>query len=159
MDLAQSFITIINTPSIAERLNDVPLRLAHRDLHFGNILIDPATCETTGILDWEFAEVVPLPMWNTPGRPFLWNARTDEDEQALQEKRRLYRVWEKRVGEREDTKEMLERMRWSPEQEALYVVWTYLRSIVEVCPRGPKHKDSREWWEEAKKAMDGLGED
>ena len=65
----------------------------------------------------------------------------------------------KKAREREDTKEMLEKMRWTPEQEALYVVRTYLRSVVEVCPRGQKQKESRQWWEEAKRAMEGLEED
>ncbi|KLO13422.1 kinase-like protein [Schizopora paradoxa] len=157
--LVQSCIARINTPPLAERLNEVPLVLAHRDLHFGNVLIDPVTYKVTGILDWEFAQAVPLPMWNTPGRPFLWNTRSDEDGESLREKYRLYRVWEKRAREREDTKEMLEKMRWTPEQEMLYVVWTYLRSVVEVCPRGQKQKESRQWWEEAKRAMEGLEED
>lgn len=46
----------------AAELNRVKLRLAHKDLHYGNILYDNGTI--TAIIDWEFADVVPFTRWN-----------------------------------------------------------------------------------------------
>jgi len=44
----------------AEELNKVRFKLAHRDLHFGNILFDGDSGKTTAILDWEFSGIVPF---------------------------------------------------------------------------------------------------
>ena len=44
----------------AEMLNDVQLRFAHKDLHFGNILYDSDSSKITAAIDWEFAEHCPV---------------------------------------------------------------------------------------------------
>lgn len=36
-----SFLDRTNSPTLKEKSNDVPLRLAHCNLHLGNIMIDP----------------------------------------------------------------------------------------------------------------------
>jgi len=47
-----------------EILDRTKLRLAHKDLHFVNIMYDLATNQITGILDWEFSSVVAFHQWN-----------------------------------------------------------------------------------------------
>lgn len=64
------FLAIMSSEQMRSKLNDVPLRLAHKDLHFANILVDPITAHITSIIDWEFAGVVPFTRWN-PSRAFL----------------------------------------------------------------------------------------
>ncbi|ENH70852.1 hypothetical protein FOC1_g10003305 [Fusarium oxysporum f. sp. cubense race 1] len=46
-------------PKHANKLNNVKLHLAHKDLHFANMMFDPLPGKITGILDWKFAGVVP----------------------------------------------------------------------------------------------------
>ncbi|RKK13193.1 hypothetical protein BFJ66_g14590 [Fusarium oxysporum f. sp. cepae] len=46
-------------PKHADQLNNVKLRLAHKDSHFTNMISDPLPGKITGILDREFAGVVP----------------------------------------------------------------------------------------------------
>jgi hypothetical protein len=149
------FLNKINSPELKSKLNDVLLRLAHCDLHFANILIDPATAQITGILDWEFSQVLPCPLWNR-GKPFLWNGREGEKDRT--EKNRLYVVWEERVKKTKEGREILKNMKWEYEEQGyVFQVWNYLRSIVEVCPRGQRVKESREWWKEVEKNLDVLG--
>lgn len=70
LPLLETFLSKMKEPAMAEILNNVKLRLSHKDLHFGNILVDPFSARITSILDWEFSGVVPYPRWN-PGRAFL----------------------------------------------------------------------------------------
>lgn len=129
--LLRGFLADVATS--AEKLDDAVLRLCHKDLHFGNILIDPQTARITSILDWEFSGVVPHTRWN-PSRAFLWNGQ--DSDASLAEKRTLVGQFEKRAEERgygylvEDAKFK------SREQEAMQNVQGLLRAIVEVCPRG-----------------------
>ncbi|OAA53585.1 Protein kinase-like domain protein [Niveomyces insectorum RCEF 264] len=108
---------------------------AHKDLHFANQL--HAAGRITAMLDWEFAGVVPAPLWNTR-RAFLWNARPGEENLAA--KRRLVARFEDRVRARNDpvvTERLLTGVRFaSPEQDAMQAVVDYLRAITEVVPRG-----------------------
>lgn len=41
-----------------DKLNDVKLRLAHKDLHFVNMLYNISSSRITTILDWELSSVV-----------------------------------------------------------------------------------------------------
>jgi thiamine kinase-like enzyme len=75
----------------AEQLNDVQLRLAHKDLHFANSLYNSDSGKITAILDWEFSGVVPFPLWN-PRRSFRWNA--SDDESSLAAKEQLSKLFE-----------------------------------------------------------------
>ncbi|KAF5618882.1 hypothetical protein F25303_12932 [Fusarium sp. NRRL 25303] len=77
-------------PKHANELNNVKLRLAHKDLHFANMIFDPVSGRITGILDWEFAGVVPYPQWN-PRSSFLWNGI--DTLKSLNEKYRLLEVF------------------------------------------------------------------
>lgn len=128
----------------AEELNKVKLRLAHKDLHFANMLYDPASGAITAVLDWEFAGVVPFTKWN-PRRAFLWNARDDAD--SADEKQRLLglfqsRCAEKGVGILEDAAYA------SPLQESMQTVADFLRAITEVAPRG-QGEDLVQGWKAA----------
>jgi hypothetical protein len=125
----EAFVKIL--PEHAEKLNDVKLRLAHKDLHFANILYEFDSNKITAILDWEFSGVVPFTLWN-PRRSFLWNASDDED--SLAEKQRLFTLFEERCKDR-DLK-MLEDAKFaSPLQESMQNVADFLRAITEVAPR------------------------
>ena len=75
-----NFVNHIVSPSNAEKYNEIDLTLAHRDLHFGQMLVE--TCESgkdqvviTVILDWEFSQIAPFPLWR---RSFLWNANYEQ---------------------------------------------------------------------------------
>ncbi|KAF7518979.1 hypothetical protein G7054_g13254 [Neopestalotiopsis clavispora] len=83
----QGFLTFLQDR--AAELNDTKYILTHKDLHFGNIMCDPETLEITSILDWEFAAVLPLPLWS-PGGGFLWSAK-DESPASIAERDRLFK--------------------------------------------------------------------
>ncbi|KAK2614456.1 hypothetical protein N8I77_001279 [Diaporthe amygdali] len=125
------------------KFNDAKIVLAHKDLHFANIMFDPLTGEITGILDWEFAGTVPAPRWN-PVRAFLWKGQfTDE---AKAEKEALMIVFERMCKERGIT--VLEDAEANSHQMAMQDVLRYTRAIVEVCPRDEK-QDMVVVWREA----------
>jgi hypothetical protein len=129
-------------PDDPDQLNRVNIRLAHRDLHFANILIDPATAEISAVLDWEFAGVVPFIEWN-PRRAFLWNAK--EGPESLEEKQRWMKRFEECCRER-GVAYLLEDVQFSsPLQENLHKIHNYLRAIVEVSPRGQRRELVQEW--------------
>ena len=125
----EAFLVALNRD--AEKLNRVKLRLAHKDLHFANILFDVNTGKITSVLEWEFSGVVPFTRWN-PSRAFLWNGQDNKN--SLPEKRRLYEVYLERCK----TKETIipeDAAYSSPEQEAMQEATTFLRAITEVAPR------------------------
>lgn len=119
----------------AEELNNVKLRLAHKDLHFANILFDETSGKITAILDWEFSGVVPFPLWD-PRKAFLWNGSDEPD--SKQEKHRLTRLFEKRCAER--GVDILRDVKLSPLQQKMQDAADFLRAIVEVSPRGQRQE-------------------
>lgn len=134
-------------------LNDVVLRLAHKDLHFGNILVDPNTGSITSILDWEFSGMVPYPRWN-PSRAFLWN--TQDGAGALAEKAVLYERYVRRAAEL-GFGNMIQNGEFSSlEQENMQVAANFLRAIVEVCPRAQRQDAVLGWKENFLEAMAAL---
>ena len=127
----------------AEELNKVKLRLAHKDLHFANIIFDRNSGKITAILDWEFSGVVPFTRWN-PTRAFLWNGQENAD--SLEEKQRLLARFTALCAAREVT--LLQDAEFvSVRQEAMQLATNYLRAIVEVAPRDQKQDCLREWKE------------
>ncbi|KAI9727743.1 MAG: hypothetical protein M1834_007982 [Cirrosporium novae-zelandiae] len=152
----EAFLTAL--PASASTLNKTPLRLAHKDLHYANILVDPSTAKITAILDWEFAGVVPFPRWN-PTRAFLWNAQQDDEEDSLVEKADMFARFEERCGERGvDAQGLLADMQYtSKEQEQMQIVANFLRAIVEVCPRGERGDAVKGWRESMLGAMKTFG--
>ncbi|CAF1214210.1 unnamed protein product [Didymodactylos carnosus] len=74
--LRGSFLTRLRE-NIIPRSNssfDVEGVIAHRDLHFGNLLWSTETNSISGVLDWELAGIYPLSDWN-PGNT-LWTITT-----------------------------------------------------------------------------------
>jgi len=119
-------------PQHAEDLNNTPIRLAHKDLHFANILCDPVTTKITAILDWEFAGTVPFPCWD-PARAFLWNARPGDE--SYKEKYRL----RDRFAElcRDQKVDFMKDAEFtSLLQESMHMVMNLLRCIVTTVPKG-----------------------
>lgn len=148
------FLAIITSEPMQSKLDNVPLRLAHKDLHFANILVDPTTARISSIIDWEFAGVVPFTRWN-PSRAFLWNAQ--DNDTSMAEKRSLMERYEKkarngRLGYLIDDAKFT-----SKEQEDMQTVANFLRAIVEVSPRGQAEGSVAGWKETAVKAMAELG--
>jgi hypothetical protein len=147
-------LAIITSDPMQPRLDNVPLRLAHKDLHFANILVDPTTAHITSIIDCEFAGVVPFTRWN-PSRAFLWNASNSDTFMA--EKTALMERYEKRARQRELGYLIDDAKFTSKEQENMQTVATFLRAIVEVCPRGQASGSLMNWKETCVKAMTELG--
>lgn len=124
-------------------LNRVALRLAHKDLHFANILVDPASDGTiTAVLDWEFSGVVPFPEWN-PQRSFLWNGKNVAASQ--EEKVRWVARFEECCRERGVAYILEDAEFASPLQESMNKIHNFLRAIVEVSPRGQRQDLVQGW--------------
>jgi hypothetical protein len=139
----QAFIQVIDSPERMAKLNDVVYVLAHKDLHFANIM-----CSTqgniTGILDWEFSSVVPAPRWNPP-RAFLWNGQHTPE--SREEHTKMERIFVE-VCKEKDAEFLLDDVKMNEEQEQMQTVLNYVRAIVEVCPRG-EAQDMVNGWREA----------
>jgi hypothetical protein len=148
------FITIITSDPLQTELDNIPLRLAHKDLHFANVLVDSATARITSIIDWEFAGVVPFTRWN-PSRAFLWNAQ--DNDTSMGEKTALMERYEKKCRDRGLGYLIDDAKFTSKEQENMQTVANFLRAIVEVCPRGQASGRVKDWKETAVNAMTELG--
>ncbi|KAI0837592.1 hypothetical protein F5Y06DRAFT_287790 [Hypoxylon sp. FL0890] len=135
-----AFLTAIS--SKAAMLNQTKLVLAHKDLHFANVLYDRETGRITAILDCEFSGVVPCPRWN-PRRAFLWNGQ--DGEASLAEKQRLWELFTARCEERNMASFLEDAKFTSPLQEAMQYVANFLRAIVEVSPRDQRKELVPSW--------------
>jgi hypothetical protein len=123
-------------------LNDTRYILAHKDLHFGNVMYDELSGRITGILDWEFSSVVPAPRWN-PVRAFLWNGRYAPE--ATEERNRLNKLFNERCLAR-GLVSLIEETKFSSTlQQTMQDVANYLRAIVEVSPRRQKPEMVPSW--------------
>jgi thiamine kinase-like enzyme len=148
------FLTIITSDPLQIKLDDIPLRLAHKDLHFANILVGSATARITSIIDWEFAGVVPFTRWN-PSRAFLWNSQ--DNDTSMGEKIALMEGYKKKARDRGLGHLIDDAKFTSKEQENMQTVANFLRAIVEVCPRGQASGSVINWKETAVKAMTEFG--
>jgi hypothetical protein len=148
------FLAIMTSCPMQTKLNNIPLRLAHKDLHFANILVDPTTARITSIIDWEFAGVVPFTRWN-PSRAFLWSAQ--DSDTSMAEKTALMERYEKRARDKGLGYLVDDAKFTSKKQEDMQTVANFLRAIVEVCPRGQASGNVMGWKETAVKGMTELG--
>ncbi|SCO89976.1 uncharacterized protein FRV6_14104 [Fusarium oxysporum] len=128
-------------PKHANELNNVKLRLAHKDLHFANMMFDSLPGKITGILDWKFAGVVPYPQWN-PRSSFLWNGI--DTPESLDEEYRLLEVFKQRCKEK-GCKLFGETEYTSSLQEDMQRAVDFLRAIVELSPRGQRQELVQGW--------------
>ncbi|PNY30076.1 Uncharacterized protein TCAP_00006, partial [Tolypocladium capitatum] len=105
-------------------LSTTRLVLAHKDLHFANIMATPSG-DITAILDWEFAGVVPALRWD-PVRAFLWSG--EHSEAANGERERMRGLFEQALQRRD-----VERW-WTnggDEVESVWAVVRFARALVE----------------------------
>lgn len=135
----------------AAQLDATRLILAHKDLHFANVMAtDDGTL--TGLIDWEFAGVVPALRWD-PVRAFLWNGQ--QGDAAGAEKERLRGIFEGMLRER-GVKQW-----WSQDISAettdVWEVLRFTRALVEVCPRGQRAELVGSWRDAAMAALGRLG--
>ena len=121
-------------------LNRSRLVLAHKDMHFANIMFDPNTGRITGILDWEFAGVVPASRWN-PVRAFLWNGKRTPE--AKKEHADMEEIFQRICDER--GMHILEEAKVTPSQESMQKIVNFVRAIVEVSPRNEKQEEAVKW--------------
>jgi aminoglycoside phosphotransferase (APT) family kinase protein len=127
--------------------NAVQLILSHKDLHYANVMALPSG-KITGIIDWEFATVVPALRWD-PVRAFLWDAGASGDESSGPEKERMRALFEEELRKRGVEKWW--EGREGEEGKLVELVWTvvkFTRALVEVCPRGQR-KDLVEGWKKS----------
>lgn len=124
----------------ASTLNDARYVLAHKDLHFANILCDPETYEVTAILDFEFACVVPAFAWD-PVRAFLWNAQYAPESKT--EKATLWESFERTC--RSNYPSVLEDIQPNKTQELVVKALSHLRAIIEVSIMGGNEQKLSEW--------------
>jgi hypothetical protein len=140
----------------ATELNKTKYILTHKDLHFGNIMCDPVTLQITAVLDWEFAAVLPLPLWS-PGGGFLWSAK--DGPEALAERDRLFNgIFTKLCQQRDPALLSDFEVKKQMPHSAIAKVLNFVRAIVEVCPRGQRLDTAKNWRSLVEEALSDLGE-
>ncbi|OTA84799.1 hypothetical protein M434DRAFT_400351 [Hypoxylon sp. CO27-5] len=132
----EAFLTAIS--SRATGLSRTKLVLAHKDLHFANMMYDRGTCRITAILDCEFSCIVPCQQWS-PRRAFSWNGQ--DGEASMAEKKRLWELFTARCEERNLTSFLNDAKFTSPLQRVV----DYVRAIVEVSPRDQRKELVPSW--------------
>lgn len=150
-----AFVTAIESAKNVASLNKVRYILAHKDLHFANIMCDasdPLGC-VTAVLDWEFSGVVPAPRWNPP-RAFLWNAQKNDG--AKSEQDALEKLYEFKCREK-GLNSLLEDANLEGLQEPMQTLTNYLRAIVEVCPRGQAQDRVGTWRAMVEACLEAFG--
>jgi hypothetical protein len=141
-DLLPRLDAFVEALSKHPELNNTRYILAHKDLHFGNVMYDEPSGCITGILDWEFSSIVPAPRWN-PVRAFLWNGQYSQE--ATEEKNRVNKLFRERCVAR-GLASLLEETNFSSTiQQAMQDTVNYLRAIVEVSPRHQKAEVVPNW--------------
>ncbi|KAJ1549289.1 hypothetical protein HK405_006233 [Cladochytrium tenue] len=126
------FAVAICEPEQTETLDDTAYVVAHKDMHFANIMCDPTLpnkMPIMAVLDWEFAGIVPASRWNPP-KAFLWNVQ--QNGESKPEKERLFSILKEILQHR--APRVLEEIEPNERQGAIQAVQSYLRAIVDVCP-------------------------
>ncbi|UNI13632.1 hypothetical protein JDV02_000357 [Purpureocillium takamizusanense] len=154
--------TIPRLRALADLLPRLPslaatrLVLAHKDMHHANVMaLEDGTI--TGVLDWEFAGVVPAHRWDA-ARAFLHPWTGEPDDVQEREKARMMRVFEG-VLERKGVAPWwrLEAVHDDGVTEDVWTVVRFTRALVEVCPRGQKADKVADWRRAVEDALSRLG--
>jgi aminoglycoside phosphotransferase (APT) family kinase protein len=141
-DLLPRLDAFADTLSKYPELDNTRYILAHKDLHFANVMYDETSGRITGILDWEFSGIVPAPRWN-PVKAFLWNGQYAPE--AMEERNRVSRLFAERCAAR-GLASLIDETNYSSDmQEAMQGAVNYLRAIVEVSPRYQKEEKVPSW--------------
>ena len=149
--LLEAFVATL--PRHAAELNNTKLRLAHKDLHYANMLYDTTSSRITAVLDWEFSGIVPFQQWN-PRRAFLWTGKAGEE--GAREKAWLQLLFTDRCNERGVV--LLDDAAFtSPLQEAMQNVVDFVRAIIEVLPRDQRKDLVPSWRATALENMARFG--
>lgn len=143
------FISTISSEPYRSQLNATKYILAHKDLHFANIMCDPFDMTVTAILDWEFSGVVPASRWN-PVRAFLWNGK--QGAEAKEEKTRMEELFETVCIEKGAAR-LLDDIKPNSLQERMQTAVNHIRAIADVCPRGQAGDKVGVWRTVAETAM------
>lgn len=147
-----AFVDVL--PKHAAVLDNAPIRLAHKDLHFANILYDPAQDLITGVLDWEFAGTVPFPRWD-PVRAFLWNSKPGDA--SLKEKYRLRDRFAELCRE-EGAEFLLQDAEFTSDlQEKVHLVTNMMRIMTTLVPRGQFVDRVPEFEEDLVRGLEAFG--
>ncbi|KAK8136688.1 hypothetical protein PG984_004628 [Apiospora sp. TS-2023a] len=156
----QRLISAITSERYKPELDSVKYVLAHKDLHFANIMCDPTSpgMPITAVLDWEFSGIVPATRWN-PTRAFLWNGRR-EDPQSKEEQSRMEKLFEAVCIEKGGTLGLglLEDVKSNGLQASMQTAVDHIRAIVEVCPRGQAQDKVDAWRAIAEAAMEAFSD-
>ncbi|RDW65277.1 hypothetical protein BP5796_09969 [Coleophoma crateriformis] len=137
----------------ASVVNQTEIRLAHKDLHFANVLYIPETGKISAIIDWEFAGTVPSPQWD-PVRAFLWNAQPGQD--SFEEKYRLRSRFVELCQEK-DARFIADAEFTSTYQQAMHLVRNSLRGITTSIPRNLHSDAVQNWTKDLEKGLTVFG--
>jgi Phosphotransferase enzyme family len=147
----QTFCNVL--PNFASELDRTKIRLAHKDLHFANMLYDQSTGRISGILDWEFASTVPFQIWD-PVRAFLWNAKPGQE--SYDEKYRLRDQFAEIC--KEGGVSFWDDAGFTSElQEKMHNVSNMMRIIVTLIPRGQFVERAGEFVDTLLKNVEAFG--
>ena len=158
----ESLISLLSDSSFVQRarLNEMRLLLAHRDLHFSNILWGPTTKRITAVVDWEFSGAAPFCRWDPP-KAFL--ASLPYDQEGILRKRKWVEMFKERCQERGvEWRELIwdgdSKFGWkSEEQKWVFFAVDYLRCICEVGPTGERREVLWVWKGEVESHLRKLG--
>ena len=159
----EALIAFLSDEKIVEKfkLDKMRFVLAHRDLHFSNILWDRDTKRITAVLDWEFSGAAPFCRWDPP-KAFL--ASLPWDEEGIRRKRRWVEMFKERCRERGIKWRKLiwdgdsEELGWSTEEQKwVFFAVDYLRCICEVGPTGERSEALGDWRREVEANLRKLG--
>jgi len=150
-----AFLHLLSVSEYASTCNKTVIRLAHKDLHFANILYRQDTGQISAIIDWEFAGTIPFPQWD-PVRAFLWNAQPGT--QSIQEKYRLRDRFTELCKEKWPAGGFLADAEFtSVLQEGMHLVRNSLRGISTNVPRNSHPEAVQKWWGDLEKGLTIFG--